>query len=200
MTRARDIANLGTQAGSGLDASDITTGTMGAVTLGSTVVFPGPTQTHAVGGHILLVCNTHETGITNYVSHTAAWASSHNAASITLKQANAKVLIMYNQCIDIYGAPLSSALVKCFGNLAGAGEVPIEETCVQITNKTGYTEQFLYQAVCSGHVETLSNTAGQVWVVTVNVYEVMGSVYTHIDNDEPDNTRVSNITLMELAV
>jgi len=40
MTRARDIANLGTQAGSGLDASDITTGTMGAVTLGSTVVFP----------------------------------------------------------------------------------------------------------------------------------------------------------------
>ena len=40
MTRSRDIANLGTQAGSGLDASDITTGTMGAVTLGSTVVFP----------------------------------------------------------------------------------------------------------------------------------------------------------------
>lgn len=40
MTRARDIANLGSQAGSGLDASDITTGTMGAVTLGSTVVFP----------------------------------------------------------------------------------------------------------------------------------------------------------------
>ena len=30
MTRARDIANLGTQAGSGLDASDITTGALGA--------------------------------------------------------------------------------------------------------------------------------------------------------------------------
>ena len=29
MTRARDMANLGSQAGSGLDASDITTGTLG---------------------------------------------------------------------------------------------------------------------------------------------------------------------------
>ena len=34
------MANLGAQAGSGLDASDITTGTLGAVTLGSSVVFP----------------------------------------------------------------------------------------------------------------------------------------------------------------
>ena len=40
MSRARDMANLGAQAGSGLDASDITTGTLGAVTLGSSVVFP----------------------------------------------------------------------------------------------------------------------------------------------------------------
>ena len=47
MTRSRDIANLGTQAGSGLDASDITTGTMGAVTLGSTVVFPA--------GHVIQI-------------------------------------------------------------------------------------------------------------------------------------------------
>ena len=40
MSRARDMANLGLQAGSGLDASDITTGTLGAVTLGASVVFP----------------------------------------------------------------------------------------------------------------------------------------------------------------
>ena len=53
MTRARDMANLGSQAGSGLDASDITTGTLGntvqdnvtrlgtvtAGTLGSGIVF-----------------------------------------------------------------------------------------------------------------------------------------------------------------
>ena len=45
MSRARDMANLGAQAGSGLDASDITTGTLGAVTLGSSVVFPA--------GHVL---------------------------------------------------------------------------------------------------------------------------------------------------
>tara|TARA_R100000329_G_C7527422_1_gene186011 strand:+ start:73 stop:672 length:600 start_codon:yes stop_codon:yes gene_type:complete len=48
MSRARDMANLGAQAGSGLDASDITTGTLGAVTLGTSVVFP----TGAVVGYV----------------------------------------------------------------------------------------------------------------------------------------------------
>ena len=64
MTRARDIANLGTQAGSGLDASDITTGAIGSAVTGS----PALTLTNATfpAGHIInywkVIRNTSGTG------------------------------------------------------------------------------------------------------------------------------------------
>ena len=64
MTRARDIANLGTQAGSGLDASDITTGTMGAVTLGDSVVFPAGHVVQTVYGSSTAVTSTTSTSST----------------------------------------------------------------------------------------------------------------------------------------
>ena len=152
-------------------------------------------------GHILQVVNSHNrgTGSGNYVAHSGAWTSTELSATITLKQANAKVFISYSQSVEFYGTNESGISIKCFGNLASAGDVAIEETEVGINVRCSYSSiNYVDQAVCSGHVETLSNSAGQAWVVTVKGYEHSDSTYTHLDT--LGNTRASNLTLMEIAV
>ena len=103
MSRARDMANLGAQAGSGFDASDLTTGTLGNTvqdnitrlgtvttgtmnnTIGSSATFPGPPSSGTFSaGHILQVragtstSNASGTGVVDAVSHTITMSSASN--------------------------------------------------------------------------------------------------------------------------
>ena len=116
MSRARDMANLGAQAGSGLDASDITTGTLGNTvqdnitrlgvvttgtmnnTIGSSATFPGP-PTGASGGHVLQVVSA---TTTTYTSNTTGnWEDTNLTASITPSDSSNKVLVLVSQAFGI---------------------------------------------------------------------------------------------------
>lgn len=107
MSRARDMANLGVQAGSGLDASDITTGTLGNTvqdnitrlgtvttgtmnnTIGSSATFPFDGTTDA--GRVIQVkyIDSEETNTLDN-TYTVRWFY-----SITLKSGNSKILIIH---------------------------------------------------------------------------------------------------------
>ena len=74
MTRARVIANLGTQAGSGLDASDITTGALGAG-----VTFPA--------GHIIQVLQSVKADKINTTSNSATGLASTSPLTAAVENA-----------------------------------------------------------------------------------------------------------------
>ncbi|QDP52209.1 MAG: hypothetical protein Unbinned2902contig1001_51 [Prokaryotic dsDNA virus sp.] len=96
MTRARDIANLGTQAESGLDASDITTGVLPVgvtggsglthlasnptVTLGSNATFPS--------GHVVQTVYGSSTGVTSSTTTGTSILASHLTKDIQITAGN----------------------------------------------------------------------------------------------------------------
>ena len=151
MTRARDIANLGTQAGSGLDASDITTGVLpvgvtggsgltalGTVTAGNlantAIVYPD--------GFVLQVQGSSDS------SHVSSYTSSATVISqaITLLDyANNDVLIVCTgYLVKDGGGDTAHAAIHVEGGSLGTG-----------TSAPRFTQQALYQQANS-HEETIS--------------------------------------------
>ena len=117
MTRARDMANLGSQAGSGLDASDITSGVLpSGVTGGSGLTALGTVATGNLSntaivypaGHVIQTTNlTQGATETNITGANNNWQDTVVTASITPTYSNSKVVIFsdfvgfsYNQTGD----------------------------------------------------------------------------------------------------
>ena len=105
MSRARDNANLGAQAGSGLDASDITSGVLpvgvtggsgltalGTVALGNlsntAIVYPAGHVIQTVQGDL-----TDTSTIANFTNAASAWTPSANAGSIANVKSGNNILI-----------------------------------------------------------------------------------------------------------
>lgn len=109
MSRARDMANLGAQAGSGLDASDITTGTLGNTvqdnitrlgavttgtmnnTIGTSATFPYDGTTDA--GRVIQVkylTSRESNGLVG--TYTVAWNY-----SLTLKSSTSRIMVLHTE-------------------------------------------------------------------------------------------------------
>jgi hypothetical protein len=119
VSRARDMANLGSQAGSGLDASDITTGTLGntvqdnitrlgVVTNGTSATFPFDGSTDA--GRIIQV-----KGISSRESNAlvGTWTVRWNY-SITLKSSSSRIMVLHTE--NSYVGNSSGYGVKVYRN------------------------------------------------------------------------------------
>jgi hypothetical protein len=103
MSRARDMANLGAQAGSGLDASDITTGTLGntvqdnitrlgTVTTGTFSGTIGDSSTQASNRIIKYTKFTEENN--NYANLTTDVKTTGNGITFTTTSQTSKVIIV----------------------------------------------------------------------------------------------------------
>ena len=134
MSRARDLANLGTQAGSGLDASDITTGVLpvgvtggsgltalGTVTSGnlsnSAIVYPA--------GHVLQTATIMGSGTNQTKAADGTWADmafggGTMEVTMTTKKANSKFFLM-TQATAIFTA--SSERMAIRWNVGSSNDV-----------------------------------------------------------------------------
>jgi hypothetical protein len=181
MSRARDNANLGTQAGSGLDASDITSGALGAsvtggaglaVSTAATSTFApkaGPTFTGTVAIpnvanlETAVVANTAKTGITSgqasaITANTAKVTNSTNAsdlASGTLATARMAAGTMINSKFESFTTSIHTGWAAPMSSPSSGWLDFRTHTFDPISTSSKILVQFFMQ---SGHVGIVSGT------------------------------------------
>lgn len=225
MSRARDMANLGAQAGSGLDASDITTGTLGNTvqdnitrlgtvttgtmnnTIGSSATFPA--------GHVLQVKHGFFNGIADGSGATPALIDSSLSISITPNHASNKIVILVSVVIiPQTNSHCGVLLYKDSSEITGAknSNPNSHSDTVHYFLSTGYhsasgtlSHQNLMIDTLAGSYE---DTAGSTNATTYGVYargrEASHAYYinrTLTDGANDSSSRAtSSITVMEIKV
>ena len=173
MSRARDMANLGAQAGSGLDASDITTGTLGntvqdnitrlgTVTTGTFNGTIGGTTVYPSGSIRQIRMNTAESA----KSATNSAVVNIFSESITTGSQNSKVLITFSG--RAYTGSASTELYITFGTSSGGTDIDTFATlwdtdggiaerfyCQYIYDMAQSTTTTIYVGVTSSNTNTV---------------------------------------------
>ena len=213
MSRARDMANLGAQAGSGLDASDITTGTLGNTvqdnitrlgtvttgtmnnTIGSSATFPS--------GHVLQVKSTTKTD--SYSTSGSFSDVTGMSVSITPSSTSNKIFIMVG--LNWSGAD----------NVYARGNILRDSTVVSISNSLSLSNQvnatlglggdtsgqeYKMNHAVFNHLDSPSSTSALTYKLQLGSN---GSVLVYLNrpayngNDTFVTGGVSSITVMEIA-
>tara|TARA_Y100000310_G_C20426609_1_gene689388 strand:- start:170 stop:697 length:528 start_codon:yes stop_codon:yes gene_type:complete len=172
----------------------------GIIGLGSTSACTGIVDLKfETTGAVLQTANATIDGADEALAMTSGWDEVGLSATLPrgLIQQNAKVLLRYSQCIEMYNSS-SSIMIQLEDSIAGASYVEVMDSqSFQLIEDmvTGQWRQL--QSVCTGFVKQLTNDRGASYAVKVMGYETTGSTYTHADYGR--NSRRSHLTIQEIA-
>jgi hypothetical protein len=214
MTRARDMANLGSQAGSGLDASDITSGVLpSGVTGGSGLTALGTITAGNIShadivypvGHVLQVVHNNSSSQFDIPAFSAGgFATSGFACSITPKTTTSKILFTFDSGIASTNSDDNWFHVGLIvsGSSITDTNFGISATTPLVRANPNTTDSHAFAAATANilHAYSQSNTTD---ALTFTIHMGSQAAYSagimHLGGRNNGESRYSMMTLMEIS-